>query len=343
MFAPPDRLAKGHFFNLFCFLAFLRGQNGSLGGPFLFLENPCRQSHRTSLFFGVKDGSQVDYHGCNHSLHFILLCMRLLFTLCFLLSVLASRAQVFMRPFDNAAAMGLGGATIAHPTMSAGITNDAQLGLGEQVGVFAGSAIPYGIGSWKTAQFQAFHRLDKNSALGLDVVHSGIEVYAEQQFRLLYGRRLGEKFYLGGGAHVLRSSAQEYGSSTSATFSISVLAHALPKIWIGAKILNPVQQKIGGETIRSGLRLGAAWQASTLLTVLAEMEKDLERPAQIKAGMEYNPVSVLMLRVGVRSGHTARIGFGAGLKLKNGLRLDVGSEWHPTLGMTPAAMISWRR
>ncbi len=269
--------------------------------------------------------------------------MRSIPTFWFLVFAYSLQAQVFMRPFDNAAAMALGGATVAHPNLSAGITNDAQLGLGEAVGVYAGSAIPYGIGGWQTAQFQAFHRFSKNSALGLDIAHSGIEVYAEQQFRLLYGRRLGEKFYLGGGAHVLRTSAQEYGSATSATFSISVLAQALPKVWIGAKVLNPIQQKIGNEVIRSGLRLGAAWQASALLTLLTEMEKDLERPAQIKGGLEYSPVQALTVRVGVRSGHTARIGFGAGLRLKNGLRLDVGSEWHPILGFTPAAMISWRR
>ena len=248
-----------------------------------------------------------------------------------------------MRPFDNAAGMALGGATIALPNLSAGVSNDGQLALGEKVGVFAGSAVPYGIKGWQTGQLQAFHQLDKNSALGLDIEHSGIDVYAEQQFRLMYGRKLGEKFYLGGAAHVLRSSAQEYGSTTSATFSISVLAQALPKVWIGAKILNPIQQKIGDEVIRSGLRLGAAWKPSNLLTLLTEMEKDLERPAQIKAGMEYSPVPVLTVRAGVRSGRTARIGFGAGLHLKNGLRLDVGSEWHPTLGLTPAAMISWRR
>ena len=248
-----------------------------------------------------------------------------------------------MRPFSNAAAMALGSATIAHPNLSAGIANDAQVALGEKAGVYVGSVLPYGIGSWQTAQVQAFHRLDKNSALGLDIAHSGIEVYAEQQFRLLYGRRLGEKLYLAGSAHVLRNSAPEYGSATSATFSISLLARVLPKVWLGANVLNPLQQRIGTDIIRSGLRVGASWQASGLLTLLVETEKDLERPVQIKGGLEYSPVPVLVVRAGVRSGHTARLGFGAGLRLKNGLRLDVGSEWHPILGMTPAAMVSWRR
>ncbi len=269
--------------------------------------------------------------------------MRFLLAFCFLPLAFCVPAQVFMRPFSNAAAMALGGATIAHPNLSAGIANDAQVALGEKVGVYLGSAVPYGIGSWQTAQAQAFYGLDKNSALGLDIAHSGIEVYAEQHFRLLYGRRLGEKFYLAGSANVLHNSAAEYGSSTSATFSISLLAQVLPKVWIGSSILNPLQQKIGDDVIRSGLRVGASWQASGLLTLVAEMEKDLERPAQIKGGLEYSPVPVLVVRVGARSGHTARLGFGAGVRLKNGLRLDVGSEWHPTLGITPAAMVSWRR
>jgi hypothetical protein len=37
------------------------------------------------------------------------------------------------------------------------------------------------------------------------------------------------------------------------------------------------------------------------------------------------------------------MGFGAGLVLKNGLTLDVGSDWHPVLGFTPAAMVAWRK
>jgi len=269
--------------------------------------------------------------------------MRLFIALCFLPFAFCAPAQVFMRPFSNAAAMALGGATIAHPNLSVGIGNDAQVALGEKVGVYLGSVIPYGIGSWQTAQLQAFHRLDKNSGLGVDIAHSGIEVYAEQHLRLLYGRQLGEKLYLAGSANVLHNSAQEYGSSTSATFTISLLAQVLPKVWIGSSILNPLQQKIGNDVIRSGLRVGASWQVSGLLTLVAETEKDLERPAQIKGGLEYSPVPVLVVRVGARSGQTARLGFGAGLRLKNGLRLDVGSEWHPTLGITPAAMISWRR
>lgn len=252
------------------------------------------------------------------------------------------KAQVFMRTFDNAASIAFGGASIAYPGLAAGLNNDAQLGFGEKFGAFAGSAIPYGLGGWQTARFQGFVGLNANSGLGIDIAHSGTDLYAEQRFRLIYGRKLGEKISLGGSIDALRADAGEYGSVTTATFGISMLAQALPKLWLGADIRNPLQQTIGDDLIPTVLRIGACWKPSTLFMLLAETEKDLERPFQIKGGFEYNPVNILVLRAGVRTA-PARIGFGAGLRLRSGLSIDVGSEWHPSLGITPAAMVVWRR
>lgn len=249
-----------------------------------------------------------------------------------------------MRPFDNAAVLAMGGASVALPDVSNGINNDAQAGLaGTRAGAWASSAVPYGISGWQTAQIQGVVGLQKNGGIGLDILHSATSAYTEQRFRLLYGRRLSEKLFLGGSADVLRVSALEYGSLTSATFSVSVLAHALPKIWLGAKIQNPFQQKAGDDIPVSLFRVGGVWQPSALFLFSFETEKDLERPVQIKGGFEYRPHRILAIRAGMRSGGAARAGFGAGLRLKNGLAIDLGSEWHPSLGLTPAAMFSWRK
>jgi hypothetical protein len=62
----------------------------------------------------------------------------------------------------------------------------------------------------------------------------------------------------------------------------------------------------------------------------------------IKAGLEYQPVPLLVIRAGMRSNEITRMAFGAGMRLKNKLAIDLASEWHPSLGLTPAAMISWR-
>ena len=254
-----------------------------------------------------------------------------------------TQAQVFMRPFENAAAMGMGGATIAMPSLSSGLGNEAQLGLGNRLGIWAGSALPYGVEGWQTAHFQAIAGMGKYSGVGLGIEHSGTETYTEQRYRLAYGRRLTEAFYLGGSADVLRASAQEYGSATMATFGLSLLAHALPDVWVGAKIQNPLQQKIGEDLVPTVLRIGASWKPTEILLMSFETEKDLERKPMIKAGLEYRPTSVLVIRTGMRSNQVARLAFGAGLRLKNNLCIDLASEWHPSLGLTPSAMISWQK
>ena len=74
-----------------------------------------------------------------------------------------------------------------------------------------------------------------------------------------------------------------------------------------------------------------------------ETEKDLQRKAMVKTGLEYHPVPLLVIRAGMRSNQVARIGFGAGLRFQNNLGIDIASEWHPSLGITPSATVSWRK
>lgn len=264
-----------------------------------------------------------------------------LFILLFGLPALC-QAQVFMRSFDQASAMALGSAVVAYPGSGVGLGNDALPGLGEKTALFLGAALPYSIGGWQAAHFQGVIGLGANDGLGLELSHSAIEKYGEQQFRLVYGRRLGDKFLLGGGANIHRVAAQEYGNATGLTFGLSLLSEPLPGLWLGARVQNPLQLELAGTALPSVLRIGAAWQAATTLILLAETEKDMDRPAQIKAGIEYHPVEALALRIGMRT-EPARLGFGAGIQLKNGLEFNSGAEWHPTLGLTPSAMLVWRR
>jgi hypothetical protein len=268
--------------------------------------------------------------------------MRLLILSFLLAAGTLSHAQVFMRAFDGAPALALGGATTAYPGTDLGIGTAAKLGMGDKLGFWAGSALPYSIGGWQSVKLQGLIGLNRYSGAGIEVVHAGTDAYTEQHFSLQYGRKLSEKLMIGANADVLRISQKEYGSVNKATFGLSLLARALPKLWIGARVQNPFQQKIGSDIIPSVLNIGACWKPSELLYLMAETEKDLERPAQIKAGIEYHPGGIFVVRAGMRTG-PSRVGFGLGLRLKNGLRLDVSSEWHSVLGITPALMISWRK
>lgn len=269
--------------------------------------------------------------------------MHIFFASILTLTCTLAGAQVFMRPVDNAAALAVGGATVAYPGTGMGLHNEAVSGLGRKHGIFASSALPFGITDWQSLRVQALIRLNAAGGFGFDATTSGIDAYREQQVNLSYGRRLAEKLFLGGGLSLLRASAQEYGNAAGATFSLGVLAHALPKLWIGARVYNPVQQELAGSRLPTVLRIGAAWKPSELFVLMAETEKDLERPTQVKAGFEYRPSPALVLRAGLRSGRVGRAAFGAGLQLKNGLSLHAAAEWHPLLGFTPSAMVAWQK
>lgn len=262
--------------------------------------------------------------------------------LCLLfMAVVPANGQVFMQTIDNAAALSMGGSVIAYPGNAVGLSNEAAVGLPGRFGVLASSAIPFGITGWQTAQFQGFVKAGQFNGFGIDISHSGIETYNEQQFRLIYGRRLSAKIFLGGGLSLLHTNAQEYGALNIATFSVSVLTNPLPNLWIGAKVHNPVQQKAATYLLPTILRIGAAWKPNELFTLLTEVEKDLERPGQIKTGIEYKPVPMLTIRMGMRAGAAGRVAGGLGLAIKKGLFVDAGTEWHPTLGFTPTAMLRW--
>lgn len=253
-----------------------------------------------------------------------------------------AHAQVFMRSPQIASALGSGGGVVAYPSLSAGVSQEAALGLGEGSGVWAGATLPYGLAGWQAVRVQAAIPTSQRDGLGLDAAYSGIEAYGEQRLRLMYGRRLSRALLIGGGADVLRVSAGEYGQATALTFSLSALANPIPKVWLGAQVYNPVQVEMAGTPVPAVLRLGAAWQASNTFVALAEIEKELDRPAQTRVGMAYHPLSALTLRMGMRA-EPLRFTIGADVQLMRGLALASAAEWHTALGITPALALVWRR
>ena len=136
--------------------------------------------------------------------------------------------------------------------------------------------------------------------------------------------------------------SREYGAATGVSGGLSVLAEPLPSLWFAARLQQPFGVELGGYQLPARIQIGAAWKSSKTLLLLAAVDKDIDREAQVNAGLEYRPVSSVRIRAGMRSG-PARPTAGIGFRLKNGLGLDAAAEWHTTLGVTPALMVSWRK
>jgi hypothetical protein len=247
--------------------------------------------------------------------------------------------QVFMRPVDPAAVLALGGAGLAIPSPGAGLSNPARLGLPFHHVLFAAAALPYGLPGWQSFQAQFLHRIDQRSGIGAGLLHAGLDVYREQRFQLGYGRRMGERFLLGAEFAYLRVAAAEYGSAGGVAAALSLLSRPLPELWIAARLQPSMGVRLSDWPVPDRLQFAAGWQRSDALLLLAELEKDIDRPAELKFGVEYRPSALLRLRCGMRSS-PARPAMGVGLRLKNGLVLDTAAEWHPVLGITPALALS---
>jgi hypothetical protein len=105
---------------------------------------------------------------------------------------------------------------------------------------------------------------------------------------------------------------------------------------LGAQVFNPNEQRItetGNERVPSMVRFGARYRFSDLVFACSEVEQSLNTKPVFKAGIEYKPVSVLVLRAGV-SGNPRTSSFGFGLVLKK-FQIDMAGSFHPVLGFTP--------
>jgi hypothetical protein len=79
------------------------------------------------------------------------------------------------------------------------------------------------------------------------------------------------------------------------------------------------------------------YDASEKFFISAEIEKEEDQPVNVNAGMQYKFLPQLLARVGMSTA-TSSAWFGLGLTIKT-LRIDVTTNYHPQLGITPGLML----
>lgn len=173
-------------------------------------------------------------------------------------------------------------------------------------------------------------------AFGLRLQHYGFELYREQQVGLAYARRLSEGFRLGAQFVYFGNQIPVYGSRHLLTFQLGVQARLLSQLTFGAALFNPLrlERSEAGEQLPSRFALGLGYTPSPQLLLTLEAEKDLDYPVRVKGGVEYRIVRPLLLRLGAAS-NPGLFTFGFGLRLGDGLGIDLAGSWHQYLGFTP--------
>lgn len=177
----------------------------------------------------------------------------------------------------------------------------------------------------------------KFGTFGVTVQQFGFDQYSENKFGLAYGMLLGRNISLGIQLDYLYVAIADdfYPAKNAFTAELGFMAKATKNLTVGAHVYNLVNTSFSGESkqrIPMIFRLGLDYNFSDKVTTILEVEKNIDRQAMVKLGIEYHPIELLYLRMGVRSTEF-QFAFGAGINWK-GLQVDIGASYQNYLGFT---------
>lgn len=181
----------------------------------------------------------------------------------------------------------------------------------------------------------------RHGVVGVEAQRFGGQLYNETRVGVGYGYRLGQ-ISLGARVDVLQVSIEGLGSRRVAMGTLGGQIEVLPrKLSFGAALYNLSQTRLASyqdERVPTILKAGLAYRPGTQVLLLVEAEKDVERDANFKAGLEYRPVPALAARLGLAS-LTEQASAGIGV-LAGSFQLDYAAAFQQALGFSQHLSVS---
>ena len=187
----------------------------------------------------------------------------------------------------------------------------------------------------------------KNSAFGLSYNTFGYSVYQENQLKLAYGMKLGEKVSAGVGLSWLNNQINsEYAQKYNFIIpEMAVTFRVTKTLSVATSVFNPMMQKIKSsrynERVPTIFKLGAQYKFSDKAILHTQINKDLDFDASLKVGIEYLASEKINLYGGIATTPTIAA-FGVGYKVNN-WNINFGASVHQQLGVTPSVGIIYRK
>jgi len=175
---------------------------------------------------------------------------------------------------------------------------------------------------------------------GLDARYYGFADYNETQLGLAYARSLGNKVDLGVQFNYYAVRVAGYGNASAINFEIGTILHLTDKLNAGVHAYNPVGSKLGKneeEKLASLYSGGIGYEASEKFFFSIEIEKEENKPVNVKGGLQYKFLPQLLVRAGVSTA-TSSMYSGIGIGWRS-IRFDVTVSYHPQLGITPGVLM----
>lgn len=172
----------------------------------------------------------------------------------------------------------------------------------------------------------------------------GNTLYNQSRYGLAYGKKLFPFLSIGLQLSYLNTHlAEGYGDRHSFVAEIGLLSQITPKLRAGFHAYNltrTVLSEGNDQRVPMNFRLGLQYDFSKKVRMAVEVEKDLELDPMLKVGIEYLPVEMFAIRIGMGT-LPLHMDLGFGLRLKN-FHFDIAGSVHPVLGFSPKASLAYQ-
>ncbi|KRP09607.1 MAG: hypothetical protein ABR95_00760 [Sphingobacteriales bacterium BACL12 MAG-120813-bin55] len=262
-----------------------------------------------------------------------------------LLLSLFSAIGVYSQVGSNTAgsrSQGLGNASLTlSDAFSAGNNPAGMAGL-EAASIGVSSMSFYGFSDLTNTWLAA--AIPTNSGtFGTSLQYLGDATFNQAKLGLAYGRRLGEQVQIGVQIDYCQTRVNEIGTGNAFTFDAGLQFEPIDGLTTAARVFNPVRASAGEgfaeERLPTLFAIGAAYEPSEGMLLLAEAEQSLDNELNLKMGIEVPLVEELVLRGGYMS-MPSMFTFGAGVRLK-ALHIDLAAQFHQQLGISPSLGINY--
>lgn len=181
----------------------------------------------------------------------------------------------------------------------------------------------------------------RNGVVAFEAQRFGGVLYNETRLGAGYGYRFGQ-ISLGGRVDMLQVSIEGLGSKRVLLGTLGGQIEIIPRrLSFGASLYNISQTKLASyqdERVPTVLKAGLGYRPSSQVLLVVETEKDVERNSNFKAGLEYRPMSILAVRLGLAS-LTEQASAGVGV-LAGTLQIDYAASFQQALGFSQHLSVS---
>ncbi len=249
--------------------------------------------------------------------------------------------QDFAAPV-GARAAGMSSAAVSLTDVWSITNNIAGIAKLEKPVIGAIAETRFGLQAFTTVGLAGIYPVKGAGVIGTEISRFGDKIYNEQQIGVGYAHKIGP-VQLGLKANFLQLHINELGSKRTVAFSFGGQSEIIPKLTFGAHIYNLNQATIADyaeERLPTIMKAGLGYQLTEKLLLCLETEKNINLPADIKGGIEYNLVPKLALRTGFSTA-TQSVSGGVGFTAK-ALQIDFGLGSYSTLGLRNQLSVSYQ-